>query len=194
VRGGRAPEVIHSVACPRRGETSVETCQTCSRLEEVSRDGVVCTAGPAPDPMPLHLARKVLSTVADRTPISEIMTRDVMCVGQELEVDTLTAMLLDRGISAAPVVDGDGFPIGLVSKTDLVRDGWENGTTEPGFCVRDVMAPLVYTLRDRQPMATAAAMMALERVHHLPVVDDHGRVVGMLSALDFVRWIAGGQS
>jgi CBS domain-containing protein len=186
--------VTHSVACPRRGETPIETCRECDRLDRIGREAVECTDGPPPDPVPLNMARRVLATVADRTPISAIMTRDVLSVGPDLEVDTLTALFLDRGISAAPVVEADGFPIGLVSKTDLVRDGWENGTTEPGFRVRDVMTPLVYTLRDNQSLASAAALMSIERVHHLPVVDDAGRVVGMLSALDFVRWLGGGQS
>jgi CBS-domain-containing membrane protein len=199
-----------SVPCPIRGEVPLETCSTCDRVEHIDRDHVQCEAAqPPPDRAPLHLAKRVMASVAERTPIWSLMSREVVCVTPELELDTLSQLFLDRSISAAPVVGPDGFPIGMVTKTDLVRDAWENGgaSAEPmpvhrgdlgdlkvvGPCgtVKDVMTPLAFTLRDRQPLSSAAAMMSIEGVHHLPVVDDHGRVVGMLSALDFAKWLAG---
>jgi CBS domain-containing protein len=92
----------------------------------------------------------------------------------------------------------------MVSKTDLVRARWENGDTAEVASdgvgdgmhiatvasVGDIMMPLVFTLREDEPLARAAAVMSIERVHHLPVVAADGRVVGMLSSLDFVCWIA----
>jgi CBS domain-containing protein len=189
---------------------ALKTCATCDRVEHIDRDHVKCEAAlPPPDRAPLHLANRVMASVAERTPIWSLMSREVMCVTPELELDTLSQLFLDRNIGAAPVVGRDGFPIGMVSKTDLVRDAWENGGTSteplpvhegelgdlkvvgPRGTVQDVMTPLAFTLRDTQPLSSAAAMMAIEGVHHLPVVDDHGRVVGMLSALDFAKWLAG---
>ena len=52
------------------------------------------------------------------------------------------------------------------------------------------MTPVAYTLREDDPLSRAAAVMAVEHVHHLPIVAADGRVVGMLSSLDFARWIA----
>ena len=63
-------------------------------------------------------------------PISEIMTGDVVCVSPEISAETLMALLLDKGISGAPVIDSEGKPIGSVSKTDLMRDAYYQGATD----------------------------------------------------------------
>jgi CBS domain-containing protein len=117
------------------------------------------------------------------------------------------AIFLDRAIGAVPVVDDDGFPVGLVSKTDLVRHRYQNldgdwvdpPPVDDGFhaapadatSVQELMNPLAYTLRDHAPIADAAALMTIEHIHHLPVVGGDGRVVGMLSTFDFARWLSG---
>jgi len=153
--------------------------------------------------------RRILPSAADRVAIAEVMQRDVTCVTRDVSVEALTGLFIERGISAVPVVDDDGFPIGIVSKTDLVRERWEDGDTvvasappPPGVLggmheadvaralVADVMMPLTYTLCEDDPLSRAAAVMDVERVHHLPVVAADGRVVGILSSLDFVHWVA----
>lgn len=151
---------------------------------------------------------------AEKTPIAEIMTRAVISVDPDLGVDALMNLFLERGISGAPVVDSSGRPIGVVSKTDLLRDRFErgdSGETEPpslkrqgievrlegmhvqdasNVCVREVMTPLAFTLPESASIARASALMALETVHRVPVVSATGRVIGILSTLDVLRWLA----
>jgi CBS domain-containing protein len=52
------------------------------------------------------------------------------------------------------------------------------------------MMPLAITLNERSSVAHAAAMMAAEDVHHVPIVDVHGRMIGLVSSMDIVRWLA----
>ena len=151
---------------------------------------------------------------AERTPIGEIMTKAVISVDPDLSVDALLNLFLERGISGAPVVDSSGRPIGVVSKTDLLRDHFERGDSEEtapptlrrqgievrlegmhvertsDVCVRDVMTPLAFTLAENASVARASALMALETVHRVPVVSAAGRVIGILSTLDVLRWLA----
>src|SRR4029079_18434500 len=68
-------------------------------------------------------ARPARQSIADRTPVSAIMTTDVICVQPDVSIESVTRLLLERGISGVPVVDADGVPVGLVSKTDLLREG-----------------------------------------------------------------------
>lgn len=70
---------------------------------------------------PLRAWHVAKVTAADRTPLSEVMTRDVLCVLPDLDLGELTALLLELNIGGAPVVDDAGFPIGVVSRSDLVR-------------------------------------------------------------------------
>lgn len=154
--------------------------------------------------------------LADRTPISDIMTRDVVCVQAELSVESLTQLMLERGISGAPVVDARGRAIGVVSKTDLLRELHERGDTsqcehEPprirrnrppdlhrGFHVEElvhatageIMMPVAFTLSETAPISQAAALMAFEGVHRVPVLARSGEVVGIVSSLDVLRWLA----
>src|SRR5947209_34304 len=80
---------------------------------------------------------KTLSEAVSRFPIavpveepiaiSTLMDRRPLLVHQELRVDALCAQLIGRRTGGAPVVDGDGRPIGFVSMTDIVGDHERTG-------------------------------------------------------------------
>jgi CBS domain-containing protein len=141
--------------------------------------------------------------------VTEVMTRDVLCVSPDLSLDGLRALLVERGISGVPVVDDRGVPMGMISKSDLVRRVYEDAATgegtvrldeeglEPGFhverscgTVADYMLPIAHTLGDDAPLAHAAALMAWEGVHRIPVCAADGTVVGIITTLDIARWVA----
>jgi CBS domain-containing protein len=147
---------------------------------------------------------------AERTPVSAIMSKAV-CVDANLSLEQLKALMLKRGFSGVPVVDGAGRAIGVVSKTDLVRDQFEtldadleaDELTEapklgPGShaaliargTVAEVMTPLPLTVPEHLSISQAAAIMASREIHRLPVVSSAGTVVGIVSSLDIVRWLA----
>lgn len=199
-----------TVFCPSRGVSldvgSCLECHYCFGRKYAGEPGLVCLHPAARRPERPQRAIRMPSP-AELTTLSEIMTRDVSCVSSDLDVATVATMLLDQHISAVPVVDAVGKPIGIVSKTDLVRwyhderdaevpaaiDGPEPGMTTrtaPLFTVADLMMPMAFTLTEEAPVAYAAALMAVEDVHHLPIVSGDGRVVGIVSALDIVRWLA----
>jgi CBS domain-containing protein len=155
-------------------------------------------------------------SIAARTPIRTVMSRDVFCVRRDVSEDVLAAALVERGLGGAPVVDADGRLVGFVSLTELVRDRFENGDTveaEPvrvrspgggsyplgaGFHVEELvhntvgaimnLAPV--SLHEDAPIGRAAALMAEEGLQRIPVVDEKKRVVGMVCAPDLMRWLA----
>ena len=53
-----------------------------------------------------------------------------------------------------------------------------------------VMTPYVVWLPPEAPIASAAAAMSAERMHHALVLGDDRRIVGIVSSLDFLRWMA----
>jgi CBS domain-containing protein len=178
---------VRTVLCPQHGEAvTLAFCGECPRSGEIGERGVTCLPeAPRPTMRWTSHLRRILPSAADRVAVADVMSRDVACVREDVSVESLAALLRDRGIGAAPVVDGDGFPIGVVSKSDLVRE-----RDELDFTVADLMSRVAFTLREDDPLSRAAAVMAVEHVHHLPIVAADGRVVGMLSSLDFVRWVA----
>jgi predicted transcriptional regulator len=136
-----------------------------------------------PEPAPPPTRRS-----ADLTPVGEVMARDVMAVRPELGIEDLEELLLSKGISGAPVIDDAGKPIGIVSKTDLLHRPAAPGGM--AVRVRDIMMRTTYCLAENESIAKAAGLMAFEGVHRVPVVGPRGQVVGLVSPLDVMRWLA----
>lgn len=144
---------------------------------------------------------------AARVAVSAIMTTPAIRVTPETTLESIADIFLDRAISAVPVVDDAGRPLGMVSKTDLVREtrlAAENlevetvAGPEPGMHVEriarstagEIMTPVVFSVPAATPIATAAALMAYEHVHRVPVLGEQGQVVGIVSSLDVLQWLA----
>ncbi len=118
------------------------------------------------------------------------MTRHVICVTADLGAEALGALFLERGISGAPVVDDEGRPLGVVSKTNLIRLSYGDLAAPSTPTVGDIMMPIAFCLPVNETIAKAAALMACEHVHRLPVVSAAGRVVGIVSTIDVLAWLA----
>jgi len=191
-----------TVSCPRQACTvRVKECVDCEEYIGLSFDREEQTAllhcyenqGPTPrQSLRGFLASgeregfwRKLHERADCTPVSRIMSLNVHCVTEEVTLSALAGSLLEGGISGAPVVDEQGKPVGVVSKTDLLRHG-----VIPDARVKSIMTPMSFTLHEEQSVSKAAALMAYEGIHRLPVVDDEGTVVGLLSSLDILHWLA----
>ncbi len=153
---------------------------------------------------------------ASRVPLADVMTRQVVSVPPETPIEAVVWLLLRRGFGGAPVVDEERGLVGIITATDLLRaqtmadeptdwgpttiDGHEVLMDAPEVSVRtlsglnaqDVMTPVVHTLPESAPIAVAAALMVDGRVHRIPIVsgEDPTVVVGMVSSIDLMRWLA----
>ncbi len=177
------------VYCPRaRTSRALESCSECERcdgvvVDDARRRFILCK----PDASPPHPLKRILPTAADVTRIGDLLGREVVCVAHALGIEAAAATFLARNLSGAPVVDDDGRPLGMLTRSDLLR-----ATVEPtgARTVGDAMMPIAFALGENDSLTHAAALMATESVQHLPVIGDYGRVVGMLSTLDVTRWRA----
>ncbi len=150
-------------------------------------------------------------------PVSRVMIEYPTCVGPDLSALLARLLMLEQTASALPVVDALGRPIGMLSKTDIVRearprprartpsetdpleyrdlDSVEGGLRALDFYmegisepkVSDLMTPIVVSVTPETPMLEAARLMIEHEIHHLPVIGERGELVGMLSSFDFVR-------
>ncbi len=133
--------------------------------------------------------------------VEDLMQTDVLTVSEDLPVARLVDMLQAAHVHGAPVVDDEQRLIGFVSQEDVLlgtlgtldgdgndeREAGDDG--EPPHRVRDIMtAPAIYTTTQAS-LADVGNMMWRLRIHHLPVVT-RGRVVGIVSSLDFTRLLS----
>ncbi|HEU5060291.1 MAG TPA: CBS domain-containing protein [Kofleriaceae bacterium] len=178
-----------TVHCPKRdAAATVKECLLCPNCLELATTEhgqcVICEIDPAEDvssPPPRRRARR--PSESDRTPLSAVMSGSTLCVSPDLPIRELLAVLIDRGFSGAPVVDSTGKAIGVVSRTDLLDDGRDG-------LVRDIMMPIAFTLPESASLSHAAALMAYENIHRVPVLGIDGSVVGIVTSMDIVRWVA----
>lgn len=139
------------------------------------------------DPEPARIP-----TIADLVPVTQIMSREISCARADLDIDQLADLMVRNHIGCIPVVNEVGGPTGMVTKRDLVE--MLSAIDHMGELVprtaRELMMPLAITLGQHATVAHAAAIMAIEKVHHIPIVDDDGLLIGIVSTMDVVRWLA----
>jgi CBS domain-containing protein len=96
-----------------------------------------------------------------------------------------------EGIHAIPIVsrtgpspDAETIIQGIITSTDLCKVNDDN------IVVEDILSPsVVHVIHGNTGVRSAAKMMLKHKVHHIVVMDD-GKIVGMISSLDFVTLIA----
>jgi len=91
----------------------------------------------------------------------------------------------------AIVVSQDGHPLGIVTDRDLVTRVLAEGRDPTSVKLGDIMSPDPAFLSDRRSIDEAVATMRELGVRRLPVVDDEGKLEGMLSMDDLLMLIAG---
>jgi CBS domain-containing protein len=146
----------------------------------------------------------------------DVMTDAVVSVRPDTPTSQVAQLLLDNGISAVPVVDSDGAPVGMVSEGDLIgrdeaaraarRDWWLAllaegeqlsadflaSVRDPKRTARDIMSAPVVTVGEETEVGEIARLLAAYRIKRVPVVRD-GRITGIVSRADLLRALAGPQ-
>jgi hypothetical protein len=113
--------------------------------------------------------------------VHEIMNPVAFCVAATDPADRVIDALGMLGIHGAPVVDKEGWPVGFFSRVDATEDGE----------VGDSMSAPARGISQASTIETAAAQMTEHGLHHLVVVDEDGRVSGVVSTLDILRAMLG---
>jgi CBS domain-containing protein len=152
--------------------------------------------------------------VLDDVTAAELMTPNVVSVPASATLAEAEALLVERGLSAVPVLGEDGEPVGVLSRTDIVaHDCEENGhpvpcpthpdgaaDTAPAACsrvlriegvgparVQDVMTQVVFSVAPETSAARVVDALLALKVHRLFVTDTGGHIRGVVSMTDVLR-------
>jgi CBS domain-containing protein len=143
----------------------------------------------------------------------DVMTTPVVTVDLETPVAEIAKRLLQRGISAVPVVDVEQRPIGIVSEGDLMRRPETGGERHPswwlslladpetrargyvrahGGTAADVMTHEVFTVTEEASLEEIATLLEKHRIKRVPVIRD-GKLVGIVSRANLLQGIVARQ-
>lgn len=97
----------------------------------------------------------------------------------------------EKSIGALPVVDGDKL-VGIISERDYARKIILDNRSSRETLVKEIMTSKVFYIKPEQKIEESMTLMTEHRIRHLPVVDE-GRLVGMISVGDVVKYIISNQ-
>ena len=121
----------------------------------------------------------------------DVWTPDVVRVTGDMAVRAAARLVGDEAITGAPVVDGEGRVVGVLSQRDLLEHALTPAPEDqPAATVRDVMTPAAVTVEEDTPLPEVAARMARHGVHRVVFVDRAQRVQGIVTSMDLVWWVA----
>ncbi|GAA1002470.1 hypothetical protein Aple_000560 [Acrocarpospora pleiomorpha] len=138
--------------------------------------------------------------------VKDVMTWPVISVVENTCFKDIAGMLLTHAVSALPVLDDDGHVVGVVSEADLLRkeefrerfpgeryrpptpSGQDLGTGKArGVVARQLMSTPAVTVGEEVSVISACRLMQSRGVKRLPVIDEHGRLAGIVSRCDLMK-------
>ena len=145
-----------------------------------------------------------MSGVSRRWTVSDVMTTRVHVASPPTPFKVLVRMIEENKISAVPIVDHDGVPVGVVSESDLLlkerwrelhtgqdllhlRRRWRQRLKAEGLVASDLMTSPPITVTVDTALTQAARLMHERNVRRLIVLDERGRIAGLVSRSDLLQ-------
>ncbi len=141
-------------------------------------------------------------------PIKEIMNRDVVTINAAGTIHEALLLMEENRVSTLPVVDNHDHCVGILSTSDLVDmtrdvddDVYELDHADSAGqrylveklihsmgseSIQSFMSETVATVPADASLISATRRMLKEQIHHLPIIDGEGRLVGIVSTMDLL--------
>ena len=119
-------------------------------------------------------------------PVDRIMTREVWSVRADTPAVDTAQLLHDNHFGCAPVVDEQRHIVGIITEADFLRLVLEMLAQDQDLRIGELMTRDLITLHPDQSLFVAEEIMTLRQIRHLPVVDDAGALVGLVTHRDLL--------
>ena len=119
--------------------------------------------------------------------IEMMMSTDVVSCRPEDSMAQAARAMWDRDCGVVPVVDAKRHLVGIVTDRDICIAALTKGRTLDAMAVAEVMRQQVYSCRPDQSLRAVHTLMREFQVRRLPVVDEHDRLVGLVSINDLAQ-------
>ncbi len=125
--------------------------------------------------------------------IGEICNREVIVIQRDETIQEAAKLMRQFHVGAIIVIDkpnGGTVPVGVITDRDLVVEVMATELDETVITVGDIMAPELFTVTENTAIDEAVELMRKKTVRRLPVVDDSGELIGILTLDDALQLLA----
>jgi CBS domain-containing protein len=119
--------------------------------------------------------------------VKDLMSRDVKSCGASDRLDLAARLMWDGDLGIVPVLDAEKRVVGVLTDRDIAMAAYTKGERLSALSVKDAMAKRPTSCHPEATVESALLLMAQGHVRRLPVVDESGKLVGMLSLNDLAR-------
>lgn len=154
-----------------------------------------------------HAYEHALNRLLRAIPAKEVMSKGVVAVGMDTPLQDVAEAMARRGISGVPVLDQNRSVVGIISERDFLNAFGPAGaksfmevlaTCLAGTgCIavtarkqraKEIMTAPPICVGEETPVSEIARIFAEKRINRVPVTDRNGRLVGIVSRADIVRY------
>jgi len=167
------------IICPDCGAENIQGVDVCAECEQSLSD--------------MDLEAPTTSTLVEKSlltdQVSVLDSKPVISVGRDMPVGDALRLMIDRNQGCLVVVD-EGRPVGIFSERDALMKLNEDMPVLADRPVSDFMTPDPQTIEAGAKIVFALHRMDVGGYRHIPIVDRSGRLVGMLSVRDILKYLA----
>lgn len=118
-------------------------------------------------------------------PVKEIMTRNVCKANIDENVHSIAKKMVEYGVGSTVIVDGKK-PVGIVTEKDLIVKVVAKNKSPASVKVKEVMSSPLITIKPTTSVREAADIMKKKGIRRLPVVNDAGELIGIITDNDIL--------
>jgi CBS domain-containing protein len=118
--------------------------------------------------------------------VRELMSSKPCSIDSEKSVAYAAKMMRDEDVGLAPIVEGDRL-VGTVTDRDIAIRVVAEGKDPESTKVREISSTDLITVDPKQDLDEALRLMAQHQVRRLPVVEEGGRLVGVVAQADVAK-------
>ena len=119
--------------------------------------------------------------------VRDLMSSNVACCQTDTPLQEVAKMMVDCDCGEIPVADRSGRPVGVVTDRDIACRAVAQGRNALELTAGDVMTAPALTVTPEVSLAECCEMLEANQIRRLPVVDESGRCVGIVSQADIAR-------
>jgi CBS domain-containing protein len=125
--------------------------------------------------------------------VSDLIHRDVVTCSDRDTLERAAQLMWEFDIGCLPVVGGDHRLVGIITDRDVCMAAFLQGAPLRSICVSSIMSRDLVTCRETDDVKHVEQAMSKRQVRRVPVIDQDGQPIGMVSLNDIARAAYGGK-